>query len=495
MVKIVIICAVAALCGVGALAQNADVALPIPQYAQDSKARDWYIKQLELWKAECATTPTKEGAWYNRFKAQRYAFFGDTVYTQKQRAETFAALFKEMEKAVPNSWEYHLAMWRNGGNNTALYPHLEKAYALNPTFVEVLEEMVTYHEIAMNTAKRNELIKQWYATKALSPALLSYAYNAITTLEPNAVLVTGGDNDTYPFWMLQAAKNIRPDVVIMNVSLMQHPDYRPVFMKRYSIKADTSLLSDKHMATTGYEQSVQEFLVSLAKNSTRPFYVSITVDPMYSNLLKDDLYLTGLANRYSAKRFDNIAVLKRNWDRMHRDYLSEQFYDESYGFNKTWLPLLNMNYVPMMALLCEHYLLSGDETKATHMREFALQLAQQAGQEKETRDYFESLGKESIPFTQNCASPKKTAVVQTAESQPSPLRVAPNPASTRVSISLEGVKNADITITSMQGAVAFTGTMRETELEIDTTQWVSGVYTVRAITAEGSYTSLFTIQR
>ncbi|MBL7976551.1 MAG: hypothetical protein JNJ85_16655, partial [Candidatus Kapabacteria bacterium] len=99
-------------------AQQADVPQPIPQYAQDNRGHNWYVHQLALWEAECAKTPTKEGAWYNRFKAQRYSFFEDTTVTQKQRAETFTKLLADMKKAIPDSWEYHLSVWRNGGNNT-----------------------------------------------------------------------------------------------------------------------------------------------------------------------------------------------------------------------------------------------------------------------------------------------------------------------------------------------------------------------------------------
>jgi hypothetical protein len=60
-----------------------------------------------------------------------------------------------------------------------------------------------------------------FAKKADYPdSLIKLSKIYLSSVPLNGILITNGDNDTYPLWYLQEIQKYRPDVVVLNYSLL-----------------------------------------------------------------------------------------------------------------------------------------------------------------------------------------------------------------------------------------------------------------------------------
>ena len=87
------------------------------------------------------------------------------------------------------------------------------------------------------------LILNWsQASRARDTVARDLAYDLLNSVEPYGVLVTGGDNDTFPLWYLQHVEGVRKDVTIAVLSLLNTDWYARqelIRKPRYVFEPDT----------------------------------------------------------------------------------------------------------------------------------------------------------------------------------------------------------------------------------------------------------------
>lgn len=79
-------------------------------------------------------------------------------------------------------------------------------------------------------------LRTFIETGILTPTVLSYNRWMLRHLPENAILLTNGDMDTYPAVAIQEVENYRPDVAVVNYSLLNTPWYAKYVRDKYGIQ-------------------------------------------------------------------------------------------------------------------------------------------------------------------------------------------------------------------------------------------------------------------
>jgi len=351
----------------------------------------WYQTQAGLWKKETLKNKKSATAWMYYYLATRYEHImcGDPQYSlDEEDYNVFNGILSDMEKSVGSSYEYNYLMYYNSGYNPENAKYLLKAYEIDPDRREIYPDLIVYYETNGKYAEMKKALIHQQEIAPSSPGMMAWNYNALATLGKDAIVLTGGDNDTYQKWTLQSVYNIRPDVRVINTSLIMIETYRNRLFAETGIAPFATAID-----SSNYRNYTQLIVEHICRNSgSRPVYICISVPGEHYASLKDSLYLEGIVYKYSPERYDNIAVIRKNYEqRMLLDYIIAPL---AIDVSKPIVINSNLNYIPAFIQLFDHYRLCGESDKAEQLASI-LQKIVTASDNVEYRNYVEEYLKEN----------------------------------------------------------------------------------------------------
>jgi len=324
-----------------ALVSETDIALP-PPFIDIMRARHdgaFYDRQAREWQAVATGECSSDEAWFHYFKTANYSNrFGSGTYDLKA---ILAAGEKEMD---PGGFDLPYIRFAANKHPTERWADLLIAHANNPDRYEAYSALAAYHESRREIDQRDELLEKMHRLNPIPAGVMEYNYNQLMSTGKNAILLTNGDADTFPSWILQSVYGVRQDVLVVSIPLLRgYPKMRKVLLSSLG-------LIDPFLAD-GPVPSVAE-LLELLTGQSMPIYLAATGRDYLDELPKEKLYLSGLAFYYGNSPIDNLEVLAGNFEGKFRmDQLRQPL---SNSPAQAVADQLNQNYLPALLELHDY---------------------------------------------------------------------------------------------------------------------------------------------
>jgi len=366
-------------------------------------SKDEYRRLVDEWRSYIDRHPQEAAAYVQLARAMRYARTGSAEDRNDQVRKALA-----IDPDCPEALDAYADTGLHSSDpmltREEALEYAERASRLAP---EWTYPHFTLWSLLISLGREDEAVDELrtLTRKGGFPSpLMDFNYDILVSAEPGAIILTNGDNDTYPSLALQAAHGIRRDVAIVNLSLLNLIEYAvPVWKRTFGNDGpftDRELRKmhegwkDEHKSS-GDLFATQVLKALLEKVRTgkwhRPVYFAITVAPTHLDACDRQLEIEGLLLRVTRapKRADGEHSV--NLDKTLRLFREEFRLESATDLAYPWTPdsairPLMTNYPAVLRLVAARSADGGDLESARYALREAMEVL-------EFHDYREMMGK------------------------------------------------------------------------------------------------------
>lgn len=288
------------------------------EYAPDMPSRIYSLRDVGLSSARYAELASEWGryveshprsalALVNWVRARNYARDKETTDRLEllQRAVRLDPDCPEALVELANE-EFGLSLQSGKPTMDAVRARLERAVELAPEWPTPHFYLFNVDLLFGDAAAVSRQMELLVRKRGFSAPLLDFAYNLLSSADPGAIVLTNGDNDTYPTLAMQSVFGVRKDVRVVNLSLLNLMRYaKGVWASSPSAPApltEQEILRHKRDAGDEYADGpsiVAALMQKIAGGEwTTPVYFATTVPQSYiDSVCRQALQREGLLYR------------------------------------------------------------------------------------------------------------------------------------------------------------------------------------------------------
>jgi hypothetical protein len=289
--------------------------------------------------------------WLNIYNSKRNSFILDDGFINNNERSELTNLANQGIANAENTFEANYIKLRESRNSDQAYRFLRRANELSPNNTYLYVENAWQAERYGNSTLVKSNINAAYNSNQISAFLTKISSFILQEAQPNAIIITNGENDTYPFWYLSNNKNI----TVISLAMLEDVAYINKKLKN----ANSSVSFRK---IPGEKEFIRALL-----NSSKAVYLSWGIRPDILEAFKTKLYSVGPMLQLSNTSIENIDMLKKF-------YLNNEIYN--YLLGDSWssdkYARFATNLFPGLKTLINSYTVSDSELRRLKNLETAI---------------------------------------------------------------------------------------------------------------------------
>jgi hypothetical protein len=237
-------------------------------------SQDTYDELAKLWHEYHETYPS-EYSYANWMYAKKYSsdFDFDKYQSLLEKGIADFPANPTLQYLLGNQ----LMVQHDASYHTDALEYLLRARELDSAYIDPLFSLVVKHMASAEFEKLDANLTRILENGGISDVVMDYNYNMLACLKENAILISNGDNDTFPGWVLTRILDHRPDVRIVNLSLLNTEWYALQLQEQGLPEFVPESLPDHDGKSTRGIKLLMHLIAAAAKEKI-PLYFAVTLN-------------------------------------------------------------------------------------------------------------------------------------------------------------------------------------------------------------------------